>query len=269
MTEGGVSIVWWCDAYSCCGLEKSYEKLFLYSFSDSEKSSVKNLSALQKKIGYSFKNKALLEEAMTHRSYLNENSTWRTPHNERLEFLGDAVLELATSQYLFLGHTDYDEGQLTSFRAALVNATMLARVAKEIDLEDSLYLSRGEAKDTGRARDTILANAVEALIGAIYLDGGFDAAADFVKRLVVLHLPEVVKKRLWKDPKSNLQEIIQERKGITPNYSVTKEWGPDHKKTFRVGVYFGTELIAQGEGPSKQEAELVAAENALDLYPQK
>lgn len=226
---------------------------------------MKNLESLQKKIGYSFKHKALLEEAMTHRSYLNENPTWRVSHNERLEFLGDAVLELATSQYLFLGHKDYDEGQLTSFRAALVNALMLAKIAKEINLEEALYLSRGEAKDTGRARDTILANAMEALIGAVYLDGGFDAATDFVKRLVVSHLPEVIKKRLWKDPKSNLQEIIQERKGITPNYTVTKEWGPDHKKTFRVGVYFGDELVAQGEGPSKQEAELVAAENALEM----
>lgn len=226
---------------------------------------MKNPEAFQKRIGYSFKNKALLEEAMTHRSYLNENPSWRVGHNERLEFLGDAVLELAVSQYLFLGYKNYDEGQLTSFRAALVNALMLAKVAKEINLEEALYLSRGEAKDTGRARDTILANAMESLIGAIYLDGGFEAAADFVKRLVTSHLPEVVKKRLWKDSKSNLQEIIQERKGITPSYLVTKEWGPDHKKTFRVGVYFGTELIAQGEGPSKQEAELSAAENALEM----
>lgn len=226
---------------------------------------MKNLESLQKTIGYSFKSKSLLEEAMTHRSYLNENPTWRVLHNERLEFLGDAVLELAISRHLFLGHKDYDEGQLTSFRAALVNSLMLAKVAKEIELEGSLYLSRGEAKDTGRARDTILANAMEALIGAIYLDGGFDAAADFVKRFIASHLQEVVKNRLWKDPKSNLQEIIQEKKGITPNYVVTKEWGPDHKKTFRVGVYFSEELIAQGEGPSKQEAELVAAENALEM----
>jgi ribonuclease-3 len=226
---------------------------------------VKSLDTLQKRIGYSFKHRALLEEALTHRSYLNENPSWRVPHNERLEFLGDAVLELAISRDLFLGHKDYAEGQLTSFRAALVNALMLAKVAKEIDLEESLYLSRGEAKDTGRARDTILANAMEALIGAIYLDGGFDDAADFVKRFVASHLQEVMKKKLWKDPKSNLQEIIQERKGITPSYEVTKEWGPDHKKTFRVGVYFGTDLIAQGEGPSKQEAELAAAQNALEI----
>ncbi|OHB23248.1 MAG: ribonuclease III [Parcubacteria group bacterium RIFCSPLOWO2_01_FULL_48_18] len=226
----------------------------------------KDHSQLESLIGYVFTDKDFLWEALTHRSYLNENTSWSLPHNERLEFLGDAVLELAMSRYLFSAFKEYAEGQLTSLRAALVNAQMLARVAKEIKLDDFVLLSRGEAKDIGRARETILANAVESLIGAIYLDSGLESASQFVEKFIATHLQEVLEKRLWKDPKSYLQEIIQEKRGVTPNYKVLEEWGPDHKKTFRVGVFFGDELIASGDGLSKQEAEIAAAQNALAQY---
>lgn len=226
---------------------------------------MKDSSQLETTINYSFRDENLLKEALTHRSYLNENPSWGVPHNERLEFLGDAVLELAVSKSLFLMHKDYSEGQLTSFRAALVNAHMLSKVAKEVRLESAVLLSRGEARDSGRARGTILANTVEALIGAIYLDGDFDAAYAFVENFIVAkHLTEVTEEQLWKDPKSKLQEVVQEKLGVTPRYAVLEEWGPDHQKTFRVGVYFNERLIAEGEGFSKQEAELDAARGALE-----
>jgi len=223
-----------------------------------------DLAVLENKLGFVFKNKDLLREALTHRSYLNENPLWKTPHNERLEFLGDAVLELAVTEIIFNRFPNYSEGQLTSLRAALVNYQIIAEVAENLGLEDFILLSRGEAKDTGRARKVILANAMEAVIGAIYLDAGFKEAKRIIEEFVVNpNLDYIVKSGLYKDPKSHLQEIVQERMKLTPTYRTLEEWGPDHKKIFKMGVYFGDKLIAEGEGYSKQEAEIEAAKNAL------
>ena len=218
---------------------------------------------LEKAINYSFKDKNLLKEALTHRSYLNENPSWKLPDNERLEFLGDAVLELAVTEELFNRYPDLKEGQLTSYRAALVNYVMLAEVAKSFGLEKFVLLSRGEAKDTGRARDVILANAIEALIGAIYLDGDYKKTKKFVNDFVMEHLDAVIKSGLYKDPKSALQEKTQEKYKVTPVYKVLSETGPDHDKVFTVGVYLGNRLLADGTGHSKQEAEAEAARIAL------
>ncbi|MEK7085168.1 MAG: ribonuclease III [Patescibacteria group bacterium] len=221
-----------------------------------------NLSDFEQAIGVSFSNKDLLREAFTHRSYLNENPS-EGSHNERLEFLGDAVLELAVTRYLYEKFPDKPEGELTSYRAALVNANMLSGIAQDIEMNNYMLLSRGEAKDTGRARQYILANAFEAFIGALYLDQGYDAAAAFIERYVLLRTDEVVSRKLFRDAKSTFQEYAQERAGITPTYEAIKEWGPDHNKHFIVGVYLKDELAAEGEGPSKQEAQQNAAEAAL------
>lgn len=226
---------------------------------------MKDLGLLEKKIGIKFKNKDLLMEALTHRSYRNENPEWPVAHNERLEYLGDAVLELIVSEELFREFPNYAEGQLTSHRAALVNYIMLAEVAKETELGNFLFLSKGEAKDTGRARDVILANALEALIGAIYSDQGYKSAQKFISKFVMAHLREVKEKELYRDAKSSLQELVQEKFKITPMYKVLKEFGPDHAKTFVVGLYLGDKLIAKGQGPSKQEAEVEAAREGLEV----
>lgn len=222
-----------------------------------------NPEGLEKSLGLSFQNKDLLLQALTHRSYLNENSDSRTGHNERLEFLGDAVLELVVTEALYEKFPDKPEGELTSFRAALVNAKMLSDVAVDIKINDFLLLSRGEAKDIGRARQYILANAMEALIGAIHLDQGYDAVRDFITRVVLSRTGEMLEKKLYKDPKSLFQESAQERAGITPTYEVMREWGPDHDKHFVIGVYLKDELVAEGEGPSKQSAQEEAARNGL------
>lgn len=220
------------------------------------------LSELQNKIGVKFKNEDLLLQALTHRSYINENPSWHLDHNERLEFLGDAVLELVVTEYLYNNYPN-PEGELTNWRAALVNAVMMAKVSHKIDLNDYLLLSRGEAKDTGRARQVILANAIEAVMGAIYLDQGYDATDKFIKQFIMPELSEILAGRLYKDAKSLFQEQAQEHVGVTPTYEVLKEWGPDHDKQFEVGVYLGSELVASGQGQSKQEAQQVAAENGL------
>ena len=206
---------------------------------------------------------SLYVEAMTHRSYLNENDSKDRDHNERLEFLGDAVLELAVTEYLFLNFKN-SEGELTAWRAALVNGEMLARVAKELGIEQFLMMSKGEAKDTGRARNYLLANAVEAIIGAIYLDSGYKKAKEFINRTIITHLDEVLEKKLYIDPKSYFQEKAQEVVNITPKYSVLKEEGPDHNRIFTVGVYLDDELVAQGTGTSKQDAQRSAAKEALN-----
>jgi ribonuclease-3 len=219
--------------------------------------------AFESTLGISFKNKDLLTQALTHRSYLNENPGFRLGHNERLEYLGDAVLELVVTADLFERFPEKPEGELTSIRAALVNAEILAGIAADIKMGDYLLLSRGEKKDTGRARHYILANAFEAFVGALYLDQGYDACADFIKKHLLTHTSEVVEKRLWKDPKSSFQEVAQDRVGITPSYRVLREAGPDHQKKFFVGVFLGTTMVAEGSGPSKQDAEVEAAENAL------
>lgn len=219
-------------------------------------------SELEEKIHFKFKSKDHLLQALTHRSYLNENPDWRLEHNERLEFLGDAVLELVVTEYLYSKYPD-PEGVMTNWRAALVNAVMLSKISNEFDLNKFVLLSRGEAKDTGRARQYILANAMESLIGAIYLDQGYDAAKDFISRFILKELPEIIKNQSYRDAKSLFQEKAQDKVGITPSYEVLEEWGPDHARQFRVGVYLDKELIAEGEGLSKQEAQQMAASEAL------
>ncbi|MDP3052912.1 MAG: ribonuclease III [bacterium] len=219
-------------------------------------------SKLEKEIGVEFKNKNLLKEALTHRSYLNENPSWGQ-HNERMEFLGDSVLELITSDFLYKKYPGRNEGDLTVLRAALINYQMLAQVAREIDLENYILLSKGEAKDTGKGREAILADAFEALLAAIYLDRGYEIAEGFILKFLLPHLEEIEKKQLYRDPKSFLQEMIQEQSKVTPTYQVLEESGPDHQKIFRVGVYVNEKLIAEGKGLSKQEAEVNAAGQAL------
>ena len=221
---------------------------------------------LQSNLKYSFSNEAFLNEALTHRSFLNENPQWKIPNNERLEFLGDAVLELAVTEELFNRYPDKEEGWMTSVRAALVNYVMLADVARAVGLEKFILLSRGELKDTGRARDVILANALESVIGALYLDGAYPAAKKFINDAVLSHLDEVLKKSLYMDAKSSLQEKVQATLKLTPVYKVISSEGPDHKKTFTIGVYFGDKLIAQGTGPSKQDGEVDAAKKALEKF---
>ncbi len=225
----------------------------------------KNFKELEKKIGIKFNNPDHLVQALVHRSYLNENRDFALGHNERLEFLGDAVLELAVTEFLFENYLN-PEGELTNWRAALVNAKMCAQVANEIDFEKYLFLSHGESKDAGtKAREYILANALEAVIGSIYIDQGWDMAKQFVTRWVITKLPEVLEMGLWMDPKSRFQETAQELIGLTPTYKVLEESGPDHDKRFVIGVYLDKEQIAQGEGTSKQEAQVDAAEKALKV----
>lgn len=223
----------------------------------------KDYHAFAAHVGVAFKDIALLREAFTHRSYLNEHRGTGLKHNERLEFLGDAVLELVMTEYLFAKYPDEPEGRLTAYRSALVNTNSISDAAGEWGMNDYLLLSKGEAKDTGRARQYILANTFEAVIGAIFLDQGYDAAKDFIAKSLFKQLDAIIARRLWQDAKSRFQEEAQERVGITPNYVVVKETGPDHDKRFVVGVYVGAELVAKGEGASKQEAEQVAAEAGL------
>lgn len=225
----------------------------------------KDLAALEKNISITFKNRDPLEQALVHRSFLNEHRSFRLGHNERLEFLGDAVLELVVTEYLY-AHYENPEGELTNWRAALVNSLMLAQYAKDIDLEQFLYLSRGETADAQKkSRTFILADAFEAVIGAVYLDQGFEVARKFILKFVEQYLPNILEKKLYLDPKSRFQEEAQDRMAVTPNYRVLDETGPDHAKTFRVGVYIGDELVAEGAGSSKQEAQVDAAQNALQV----
>ena len=224
---------------------------------------MKDFSEFEKEIGVNFNDKSLLEQAFTHRSYLNENRGSGREHNERLEFLGDAVLELVVTEFLFAKYPDRPEGDLTSYRAALVNTVSISDAGTKLGMNEYLLLSRGEAKDTGRARQIILANAFEALIGAIYLDQGYESAKQFIATQLFHKTDEVVEKGLWQDAKSRFQEIAQEKEGVTPSYDVLNQTGPDHDKSFVVGVYLGEERIASGEGRSKQEAEQVAAQKAL------
>ncbi len=219
----------------------------------------------EKQIGVIFKDKGLLKKAFTHRSYLNENRNLKIEHNERLEFLGDAVLELIVTKYLFNTFPEKQEGELTSYRASLVNAVTLSKVAESLGVNDFLLLSKGETKDTGRARQTILANTMEAIIGAIYLDQGFDAAEQFISKNVFVLLEDIVKRGAYVDGKSRFQEVAQEKAGITPSYKTLKEDGPDHDRHFTVGLFLDKTLITEGSGKSKQEAEEQAARKALEL----
>lgn len=223
---------------------------------------MKDLHNLEKILKVEFKNQNLLRQALTHRSYLNEHPEVDWPHNERLEFLGDAVIELIVTEYLF-NHYDNPEGDLTSWRASLVNSQMLAQVANELHFNDFLLLSKGEAKDIGKTRQYIMANTFEAILGAIYLDQGFDVCRDFLNRFLLPYLSEIIEKKLYRDPKSLFQEEAQDRVGITPTYEVIKEWGPDHARQFVIGVFLGDKKIAEGEGFSKQEAQKNSAAEAL------
>jgi ribonuclease-3 len=225
-----------------------------------------NFESLAEHIGVHFDDISLLRAACTHRSYLNENRGSGLEHNERLEFLGDAVLELVVTSFLYKKYPTKPEGQLTAYRSAIVNTVSLTKVAERIGLGGFMLLSRGEAKDTGRARAVIIANAVEATIGAIYLDQDYNAAANFISDhiLNVIDIENIVKDKTWLDAKSHFQEVAQEKTGLTPTYKTLKETGPDHDKHFTLGVFLGDVQIAMGTGPSKQEAEQKAAEKALE-----
>jgi ribonuclease-3 len=223
----------------------------------------KDFSGLEEKLGVKFKNIDFLNQAMVHRSYLNEHPDFRLGHNERLEFLGDAVLELVVTEHLY-GNYPNPEGDMTNWRAALVNANTLSAICKDTGAEDYLFLSRGESKDTGtKARQYILANAFESIIGAIYLDGGYETAKKFITERVLVKLPYILEHKLYLDPKSRFQEAAQELSGVTPTYRVIDEKGPDHNKWFKIGVYLNDDLVAEGEGSSKQEAQVQAAENGI------
>lgn len=218
---------------------------------------------LEKELGVSFRNRDLLVQAFTHRSYLNENPGFRLSHNERLEFLGDAVLELVVTENLYRNFPN-PEGDLTNIRASLVNAKSLAEVALALGFDAYLLLSRGEAKDANsKARHSILANTVESLIGALYLDLGFDEAKRFIESHILSKVADIVTNQKYRDPKSMFQEFAQKHAGVTPAYKVLAEWGPDHDKHFRVGVYLGGEEVTIGEGQSKQEAQVSAAMEGL------
>lgn len=224
---------------------------------------MEKIEELELIIGVVFKNKDLLTQAVTHRSYLNENPSYKLDHNERLEFLGDAVLELVVTEYLYKNYPN-PEGELTAWRASLVNSKMLANIGIKLCVNDFLLLSRGEAKDTGRARQYIITNAVEAIIGAIYLDQGLKASSDFIYKFILPELDNIIEKKLHKDSKSLFQEIAQEKRSVTPTYKVLKEWGPDHARNFHIGVFLGEELVGEGDGISKQEAQQTAAQDALE-----
>ncbi|MCK4781916.1 ribonuclease III [Candidatus Parcubacteria bacterium] len=226
---------------------------------------MKDFSPLEKEFNIKFKNKDLLTQAFIHRSYLNENPDFHLDHNERLEFLGDAVLELIVTNYLYQNYPEKAEGELTNWRAALVNTNILAKVASDIKFDNFLLLSHGEAKDTGKARQYILADTFEAFIGAFFLDSGYNSAKKFIEQYLIKELPRIIKENLFKDAKSCFQEKAQETARITPNYKVLKQWGPDHLKHFVVGVFLRNKLIAKGKGSSKQEAEDSAAQNALKV----
>lgn len=220
-------------------------------------------SGFEKRTGITFKDKELLTQAFVHRSYINENAKTGLSHNERLEFLGDAVLELIVTDFLYKKYPNHTEGELTAIRSALVNAVTIAEAAQDIDMNEYLLLSKGEAKDSGKARQYILANTYEAFVGAVYLDQGYDVIDRFVQKTLLNRTDKIVEKKLWRDPKSLVQEKAQEYVSVTPVYKVLHENGPDHDKHFTVGIYFGKDLIAEGKGKSKQEAEQKAAEGAL------
>ncbi len=225
---------------------------------------MKDFTPFETSIGITFNNKLVLQQAFTHRSYINENPRSGLEHNERLEFLGDAVLELVVTDYLFTTYPGHAEGDLTAYRSALVNAVVAGDVAQALGMNEYLLLSKGEQKDTGRARQTILANAYESFIGALYIDQGYSVCEAFIKKTLLPKLTEIISMKAWKDPKSRVQEEAQERLSVTPSYEVVGEVGPDHDKWFTVGIFFGAKKIAEGKGRSKQEAQQVAAQAALE-----
>jgi ribonuclease III len=224
----------------------------------------KNFKDFEKKIGIEFVDTDLLQQAFIHRSFINENYRTGLAHNERLEFLGDAVLELSVTDFLFRKFKNKQEGELTAHRAALVNAVTLSEVATDLGINEYLYLSKGESKDTGRARQSILADAFEAIVGAIYMEKGYGSADKFIQKFLLVRLDEVISRGLLKDAKSKVQEKSQDIYGVTPMYKVVRETGPDHDKKFIIAIYFGTEKVAEGDGKSKQEGEQMAAQRAIE-----
>lgn len=231
---------------------------------ETEKNGGVDLDALERLLNIKFNDRMYLLTAVTHRSYLNEHREAEQDHNERLEFLGDAVLELVTTDFLFTKYPEKPEGELTAIRAALVNTTALSEASTLLGINEYLLMSKGEAKDIGRARQYILANAFEALIGAVYLDQNYEKAKDFIARYLFIKTELIVEKRLWQDPKSRFQEMAQEHANITPTYETLSQEGPDHDRIFTVGVYLRRELIGEGQGRAKQEAEQAAAERAIE-----
>jgi ribonuclease-3 len=225
---------------------------------------MKDFSLFEKAIGITFTNKTTLTQAFIHRSYINENPRSGLEHNERLEFLGDAVIELVVTDYLYRNYPTQNEGDLTAYRSALVNAVIMGEVAASLNMNEYLLLSKGEQKDTGRARQTILANTYESFVGSLYLDQGYTACDAFVTTSLLSRLEDIIKTKSWKDAKSQIQEEAQERLGVTPSYKVIAEVGPDHDKHFTIGVFFGDKKIAEGKGRSKQEGEQKAALTALE-----
>lgn len=223
-----------------------------------------DLVVLERILGFVFHDKNHLLTAITHRSYLNEHRDAKQEHNERMEFLGDAVLELVVTDFLFHKYKDKPEGELTAIRSALVNTNSLADASTKLGVNDYLLMSKGEAKDTGRARQYILANAFEAFIGALYLDQGYGVAQKFVEEQLFAKTDLIVEKKLWQDAKSRLQELAQEHSSVTPTYTTLGQEGPDHDRVFTVGVFFGKEKVGEGKGRAKQEAEQEAAQKAIE-----
>lgn len=225
-----------------------------------------NLNKLFELIGINFKDELIIKEALTHRSFLNEAKTKNLKNNERMEFLGDAVLEMIVTVFLLNKFSEFPEGELTSLRASLVRTESLADEAKRLELGNFIFMSKGEESTGGRNRPYILANAFEALIGAIYLDQGYNVVQDFIIKNVCYKIDNIVESEGYIDSKSKLQEISQETLKITPTYKLLGSSGPDHNKTFDMGVYVGEDLYGKGQGKSKQEAEQNAASNALKLW---
>ncbi len=224
-------------------------------------------SFAQNTLGVAFQDISLLVTAFTHRSYVNEHRKTVQEHNERLEFLGDAVLELVVTEYLYTSFKD-PEGILTNWRSALVRTESISAAANRQEFEPLLRLSRGEKRGTPRARAQILANCYEAVIGALYIDQGYDAAKTFIENSLLTTFDQILSSGSWMDPKSHLQELAQSHDGFTPVYRVLSEEGPDHDKVFTVGVFVNNELKGQGFGPSKQAGQQKAAEAALEHYNQ-
>lgn len=224
-----------------------------------------DFSSFEKKHNLDFKDKHLLLQAFIHRSYINENSDVPVSHNERLEFLGDAVLELVTTEELYKRFPDKPEGELTAIRAAMVNTVSISEAATTLEMNEYLLLSKGESKDKGKAREYILANTFEAMTGAIYLDAGYDKAKEFIAKALFGKIDSIVRMKLWRDAKSLVQEKAQEILSITPRYETLEETGPDHDKNFTIGIFFDNDLVARGQGKSKQEGEQAAARAALEL----
>lgn len=216
----------------------------------------------KEKLDVEFTDINMLVTALTHRSYLNEHRSTVKEHNERLEFLGDAVLELVVTEYLYSNYSE-PEGILTNWRSALVRTESISAAATALGFEPFLRLSRGEKRGTDRARAQILANSFEAVVGAVYLDMGYDAAKQLIEKTILSTFAKILETGSWMDPKSRLQELSQSTLGFTPSYKVLDENGPDHDKTFTVGVYIETKLYGKGQGPSKQAAQQAAAEKGL------